>query len=167
MNLKEVKERLKVELVGMDARGKLCGKSPREIARALVARPLIDNPEPAPQVLLPFSADDVRAIVPLVGLNDEGRLFEIVRNQDHEGLALWAELFGDDPHVDAVVALARRTGPDPAHPALVKGASRLEALGIDEIEWRGTTIRGGCPRELIAECLDEMQAEPREEVPRG
>lgn len=111
------------------------GLTTQQIADALTARPELPNPEPAPEVLLPFTAAEVHteAGVAMDAVSDAAKieLIRIEEAQGHSSLASWSDKF-----LPAEVAtkvkdkLASRKGADPNWPATVAGDTRLEELGL-------------------------------------
>jgi hypothetical protein len=95
----------------------------------------IDNPEPAPQILTPFTFDDVLAnasgflkAVPDTLLTD---VLTRINSQDRDGLShiaavLHARKVIDDAALQEVTAIVTASKPDPDHPAKVPAPSDAE-----------------------------------------
>ena len=120
------------------------GKTSREIARMLSARPDIPNPAIADKVPAPFTADDLKATVDTLTGDVKIELVNIIAEQDHAKLKDYGTLGGKN-----LALIAGKTIDDPTHPATVPGNSPLMVLKIIELEWGGMTFTNSIPRGAV------------------
>lgn len=111
------------------------------ICHQLVTRPLIDNPEPAPQVPKPLVVADLLdalspegvAYIASQNLSDLEPIGARIREQDRAGVVNWMllkKLAGEVSEADyaAILAVCSATIDDPNHPEQVYGDNRLTVL---------------------------------------
>lgn len=112
------------------------GKTAKEIARMLVDYPMVANPDPAPQVPKPITANAVRTVLDGLGASEvvAGELIALARAQDREGIADWAEMRLSGAKLTAVQDYLAQTIADPDHPATVRGECRVQELGLEDVE---------------------------------
>ena len=125
-------------------------RDPKEIARLLTQRPMIDNPVAAPQIPAPLDKTAMYALIKPFVANFPAealiRVGDAMDSGDRETLGLWVQIALDSGWItqaafDTIMTAFSSTISDPAWPSRVPGKSPLErvlgrATGIspDEVD---------------------------------
>ncbi len=122
------------------------GLTSRQVQRLLVARPPVPNPAKQENVPKPLDRDTVVALAPdTIGDEMQAALYAAIQANDPGALKTFSAIVckTDAMGKSALDAEADATIPDPTYKATLPGATRLEELGIADIEW---------PDEAVTHC---------------
>ncbi len=108
------------------------GKTQQEVATLLLARPMIANPEGAPQIPKPITGAAVKTLLTSITVSEEAKaeLIRLLVLGNRDGIAEWADLYLSTAEADTVKNYLAQTIADPNHPTQVSGQWRAEVLNL-------------------------------------
>jgi len=109
-----------------------------EVIRLLLLRPMVPNPNPQQQTLVPLDLNTLLGLLPMAELANVpdmtlAEMKQAVLDQDRAALTRWGtiELAKGritQPTFDAIAAKLAETEPDPSWPATVPGQRRIDVV---------------------------------------